>query len=686
MQARLLHIWLLFYAGLMSVGLPLYGQNYAPLMLVKDSLHIQNLEGPWAFFWQQYLLPAQAARQKADTLVFLPADWHDYSYSVFGYGTYYTQVLLPACEESWMLEIPNISSAYRLIVNGDTLAQGGIPSSQRETEVAYYRRRWVEIPKSLGDTLQIVIQISNFHYNRSGIYLPLMIGSRPLMQKKFKHARNWEIFSMGALFFMFFYHLMLYFFMPTYQKKAVLCLALACLLFLIRLPVVNSGTQLVFDFMPSASFALLLRVEVLTVLLGAPLIVLFIHSLFPEETRWKVERVILLLSALMSLTVLLTPAYIYGYLLPPIYLMLAFSYTYAIILTYKAWHKKRSGASWIMLGYVLIALLMSLEILFFLGVLPLPYGNTTSLGMFLFLLTQSIALAQIFSDAFNKVERLSSTLESSVQERTIELQMQKEYMTQLNQSLMDSLQYAKRIQTAVLPDETELKRLFQDGFVLYLPKAVVSGDFYWLYEEDHTVWVAVGDCTGHGVPGAFMALLAKNALDSVIIQQRTDTPKEVLERLDVYLRAQLGQNDAGRKQRQNYDGMVLALCKIDKKQNQLVFAGAERPLWLIRNKQLQCWETGRELIAGYTQQHKHFEEISIALHPGDKLYMFSDGFVDQFNESTRKKFSKQRFEALLIDISDYSMQEQKDILFATFERWRGKSPQIDDVIVMGIKY
>ncbi len=196
----------------------------------------------------------------------------------------------------------------------------------------------------------------------------------------------------------------------------------------------------------------------------------------------------------------------------------------------------------------------------------------------------------------------------------------------------------------------------------------------------------MGDCTGHGVPGAFMALLAKNALDSVVIQQKIKSPKEVLERLDAYLRAQLGQDDTERKQGQSYDGMVLALCKIDKSQDVLTFAGAERPLWLIRNRQLQQWETSRDLIAGYAQQNKSFDEVSIALHPGDKLYMFSDGFMDQFNGMSRKKFSKRRFESLLVDISSYQMQEQKDILFATFERWRGKSLQIDDVIVVGIEY
>lgn len=685
MQGRFLYIWL-FCAFLVSGSLPAYGQNNVSLFLVEDSLYIQTIHGPWAFFWQRHLSPAQAARQKPDTTFSLPADWSDYGYTVFGYGTYYLRVVLPACHDSWMLEVPNISSAYRLIVNGDTLAAGGRTATHPDDEDADYHRRWVDIPKSLGDTLDVVIQASNFHYNRSGVYLPLMIAPRTLLRQKFNRERQWEIFAMGALFFMLFYHLVLYFFMPTYHKNAVLYLALACLLFLIRLPVVNSGTQLIFDIISSAPFEILLRIEVLTVLLGAPLTVLFVHSLFPKEAVRKVERIVLLLSALMILVTLLMPAYIYGYLLPMLYIMLAFIYPYVIAITYRAWRKKRSGASWIMIGYTLVALLVGMEVLFFLGIFPLTYGNTGSIGMFLFLLTQSIALAQIFSDAFNKAERLSATLESRVQERTIELQMQKEYMTQLNQSMMDSLHYAKRIQTAVLPREQELKKIFCDSFVLYLPKAVVSGDFYWAYEEGDTVWVAVGDCTGHGVPGAFMALLAKNALDSVIIQQKTNSPKQALERLDAYLRAQLGQDDTERKQGHSYDGMVLALCKIDKKQNMLYFAGAERPLWLIRDKQLQHWETGRDLIAGYTQQNKQFDEVTLALHPGDKLYMFSDGFIDQFNEVTRKKFSKRRFEKLLLDISTYSMQEQKDILFATFERWRGKSPQIDDVIVVGIEY
>lgn len=644
---------------------------------------VEPLQAQWAFYWQRWLTTAQAYTQKPDAYIQLPDDWHKHGFSSFGYATYYLRLELPADTVSWVIEMPNVASAYQLWVNDSLVAAGGKPAKRRSDEVPDYRRRWITLPKPSGKYLDLILQVSNFHYNRSGVYLPIFVGKAESMKKKYTQTRLWEAFELGGLLMIALYHISLYFF-ATYHRLAILYFAIACLAVALRLMVVNVGSQLFLDFYPSAGFLLLLRAEYILGLVALILALLFVRNLFREEININIENLLMTFLLAIVLVSLLTPAYIFGYTMPVLYLVLLSVYVYALYVCYRAWARGRSGAVWNLLAFIVLIVGVSAEVFFYLGWLRMAYANTGAISMFMFLVLQSFALAQIFGDTLQEKAQLSSTLEKRVRERTIELELQQEYMKQLNQSMLDSINYAQRIQEAVLPCQEDLQSLFQDAFVLYIPKALVSGDFYWLYQSDRYIWLAVGDCTGHGVPGAFMSLLANNALDAVITHQADEDPARILEMLDQHMRKQLGQSAQVRRQGESYDGMVLALCRFDKQTSSLVFAGAERPLWLIRQGQLQQWQTSRDLIAGYAYAEKRFESIELLLQEGDRLYLFSDGFIDQFHSEHKKKFSQRRFAELLVDISRYNMQEQKDILYATFERWRGQSPQIDDVIVVGI--
>ncbi|NOY36859.1 MAG: SpoIIE family protein phosphatase [Chlorobi bacterium] len=279
-------------------------------------------------------------------------------------------------------------------------------------------------------------------------------------------------------------------------------------------------------------------------------------------------------------------------------------------------------------------------------------------------------------------------LEQKVQERTAEIQKQKteiekqkEIIERKNIDITDSIRYAKRIQNALLPSLQVLKDNLKDSFVLYLPKDIVSGDFYWVKEKNGSVVIVAADCTGHGVPGAFMSMLGISFLNEIVEKDNITSPEKILNTLRDKVIKALKQKDmdAGSK-----DGMDIAICTYDKKLNQLTFAGANNPLYLVRNKAL-AQTTGNRMPVAIHVIMDNFTKHDIPIQPGDSLYLFSDGYVDQFGGPDGKKFINKRFKQLLIDIQDEKMLIQKEILYKTISAWRGKHEQIDDIVVLGFK-
>jgi len=273
-------------------------------------------------------------------------------------------------------------------------------------------------------------------------------------------------------------------------------------------------------------------------------------------------------------------------------------------------------------------------------------------------------------------------------------------MNTQNELITDSIRYAHRIQTAVLPSPALLDELMPEHFVLLKPKDIVSGDFYWVKEvQDHLVIVGA-DCTGHGVPGAFMSMLGITMLNDLIGDRCFNAPSEILEQLRLKVKETLAQD--GDKDEQK-DGMDLALAIFNKTTRELHFAGANNPLYVIRNKQLPV-EKDMELYAstcnddyqlfelkgdkqpiGVHWEETSFTSRSVKLREQDAFYIFSDGFVDQFGGENRKKYKSLNFKKLLLSIQKESMNKQKQTLEATFESWMGNYEQIDDVSVVGVR-
>jgi serine phosphatase RsbU (regulator of sigma subunit) len=249
--------------------------------------------------------------------------------------------------------------------------------------------------------------------------------------------------------------------------------------------------------------------------------------------------------------------------------------------------------------------------------------------------------------------------------------------------LNDSLQYAKRIQESLLPQQEAIHRSFSDHFILFLPRNVVSGDLYWHHRTDDLSFFATIDCTGHGVPGALMSMIANELMNQAIIQRSMDDLSEILNFMNKLVVRTLRQKTGGAMR----DGMDLSLIKIDHKTDSLWFAGAFNNAYLVHNGQLNTLNGSRFSIGGHLDDgHKSFQVHQIPLGKGDTIYLTTDGYIDQFGGPNGKKFMKKRFEELLLELNDGALCDQKETLLQTLHEWMGPQQQIDDILVVGLRY
>ncbi|MEO6882847.1 MAG: SpoIIE family protein phosphatase [Bacteroidia bacterium] len=280
------------------------------------------------------------------------------------------------------------------------------------------------------------------------------------------------------------------------------------------------------------------------------------------------------------------------------------------------------------------------------------------------------------------LEGQKDQLEKQVTERTAELIIQKKEIEEKNKNITDSIQYAKRIQEAMLPEVSFIQKYLPQSFVLFQPRDIVSGDFYWFCDlPDSSVLIAVADCTGHGVPGAFMSMIGHTLLDEIVKEKKITKPSFILDELHNAVRVSLKQNYGDSR-----DGMDIALCKINTQDKKLEYAGAMRPLW-IYNQQGELTETkaNKQAIGGMDISQKMFINHSIDLNLGDTIYLSTDGYADQFGGKEGKKMMVKNFKHLLSEITFLKKEEQQKKLLESFKNWKGTNDQVDDVLVIGIK-
>lgn len=367
--------------------------------------------------------------------------------------------------------------------------------------------------------------------------------------------------------------------------------------------------------------------------------------------------------------------------------------------------------AWLMyLLSALVFIVASLGIIEFRGVFPTFTMVGTSMEIILLSLaladkiryykqqneeTQQMAL-EIVNETKMSMKAQNEELENIIMERTEELVQindqlkdtvsvvneKNEQIRIHNEKIISSINYAQRIQEAVFPLPSKIATILSEYFILFSPKDIVSGDFYWVEKVGSKKIVAAVDCTGHGVSGAFMSLIGSDLLYDAVIKEGLVDPGQILAYLDSKVITLLKQGETNNK-----DGMDAAVCVIDEEQNQIVFSGAKNPLVLVKDGELVEYKGDKKAVGGIKKKGLAEDYIThtISLEKGTVGYMFSDGYMDQFGGEDDRKFMKKAFFSLLKEIAHLPMNEQKQVLKNRFQSWKGERSQIDDVLVIGFE-
>ncbi len=293
-----------------------------------------------------------------------------------------------------------------------------------------------------------------------------------------------------------------------------------------------------------------------------------------------------------------------------------------------------------------------------------------------------------------------------ITKQKIEVEHQRNIVQSQNKEILSSIEYAKRIQATILPPTKVVKKFLDDSFVLYLPKDIVAGDFYWmetvqladeliseLVDEtqlknnqlinssaNQLILFAACDCTGHGVPGALVSVVCSNALNRAVKEFGISEPSLILDKV-----AELVIKDFSKDENENVqDGMDASLCALDVQTNQLQWAGANNPLWIVREGVLLEFKADKQPV-GKSDAIQPFKNHQINLKKGDCIYLFTDGYADQFGGEKNKKFSKKSFKELIVSISHMSLMEQQQALYKEHIQWRDVNEQVDDICIIGVK-
>ena len=301
---------------------------------------------------------------------------------------------------------------------------------------------------------------------------------------------------------------------------------------------------------------------------------------------------------------------------------------------------------------------------FQLSIQPVPEG--------LFILSAEITRRKF---AENQLKELNENFEELVKTRTAQLESS-------NKDILDSIFYAKRIQNALLPGKKKFTQLFNEAFLVFKPKDIVSGDFYWYKKIDDNIIIVAADCTGHGVPGALMSILSIERLGQVV--SKTQEPAIILNNLNKSMCNALSNSNTYKN---SYDGMDIAVCSINLKSKTLDYAGAKRPIWIIKKdkKSIKVIKANKTGIGGPLKKDFTFEEHHVQLETGDQFYLFSDGYADTFGGKDGKKLKLKKFKELLLAVKNRKMKDQEIYLETFIEEWMHGTEQIDDILIMGVR-
>lgn len=329
------------------------------------------------------------------------------------------------------------------------------------------------------------------------------------------------------------------------------------------------------------------------------------------------------------------------------------------------------------LSILAVVFSIGLNAILFVSLSPLTLNEFLSNGAFLTLMVAICAIIPIHTRMTALTKEITYRFQLAAASNVI---------TNKNKNILDSIEYAKRIQDAMLPSQKDLAALPYECFVFYQPKDIVSGDFYWFNQavqhDKKLLSVAIGDCTGHGVPGALMSILGMSSIQEIYAQDALYSPHQILDQLRKKITLNLKQTGVLGEQK---DGMDLGLIHYYPEDRKLEFAGAHFPVWIVRNQSLIEIKGDRMPIGIHYGKEKPFTSQTITLEEGDWIYLFTDGFADQMGGDLNKKYLSKNFKKFLLSIAHLSTDQQKEAIEREFQTWKNDNDQIDDVLVFGLR-
>lgn len=318
--------------------------------------------------------------------------------------------------------------------------------------------------------------------------------------------------------------------------------------------------------------------------------------------------------------------------------------------------------------------------------IPSISSNSIKLGLAGQITLLSVATITQFREFFQKSNKF---LEDMIQKRTVlissqnsQLQEQNKKIAQQYKEIKQSMTYAKRLQNAILPNKYKFSSVFKDHLILYKPRDIVSGDFYWIAEKRKKTYIVTADCTGHGIPGAFLSMLGISFLNQIVSKNHDISPNDILHKLGLLFSETINNHEDNMAR----DSMDMSICLIDHATRIMEYAGAYNPIYIIRNQELYELTVDKfSLHKDYAAEMPKFTNKIFTLQENDRVFMFTDGFADQFGGDLNKRYSKRRFKQLLVQSSSKSMLEQKTIIEMTHDNWKSKHEQVDDILVLGFE-
>lgn len=659
-----------------------------------------ELNANWLFKSNELLTYEDVER--IDTNLKVPGRFSE-KYENTLYGTYAIKVDVGNYRDVLGLRIDTISSSYNLFINSKLMIESGVVGSTRKLSrpkrvptVTYFQPPASEF--------WIVIQVSDFYNYRGGIWYPIEMGSMKAISRKEKISTISDIFIFGVLIFVSIYHFILFLFRTKNRENLTISGFSSAIL--IR----NSlmGERIFLYLFDDINFDLMLKLQTLTIAYALYFYISFLDKIFSNLLHPKILKfnkyLVIILTFLVSITGIKVLIYIL-FLLEIILILEAFYLSFATI---KEFYKGERRLIYIIAGVIVLIAAVINDIL--LDHLLINSIYLTPIGLVLFMLFNSLLTAKNLSNTLNKVEdnkieienlndsllELNKNLEEKVIERTQKIENQKNELEWMNDELIsqnelinekninitNSINYAKKIQTALLPSEEKIREYYKNFFILFLPKDIVSGDFYWFHVVENKEIIIQADCTGHGVPGSLISMLGNVSLNRNIIEEKITNPAEILKNLDSSIKSLLNPSNTPYG-----DGMDISISVIDRDNDLLTFAGARNSILYIKKDDSSINELkGTKKSIGQTlkKAKRNYENISLKLSEISHLYIFSDGYTDQLN-SNGKMFMKSRLKELLSEIHNKDFKEQRLILLEKHLEFRKDTVQIDDISLIGLK-